>query len=59
MTSEFSAAGINQTRHRVILNVTTDVYVIMNGNNTSTQVENSFIIAETVLLGTVPLAYSS
>lgn len=59
VTSDFSAVGINQTRHRVIMNITTHVNVIMNGNNTSTVVENSFIIAETVLLGTVPLAYCS
>ena len=58
VTSEFSQAGINQTRHRVIMNITTHVNVIMSGNNTSTTVENSVIIAETVLLGSVPLAYS-
>ncbi|MBQ7580241.1 MAG: sporulation protein YunB [Clostridia bacterium] len=57
--SEFSEAGINQTRHRVLLQIKTDVHIIMNGNNTSTVVENSFIIAETVLLGGVPLAFSS
>ena len=59
VTSEFSEAGINQTRHRIIMKITTHVNVIMNGNNTSTVDENSVIIAETVLLGTVPLAYSA
>ena len=59
VTSEFSDAGINQTRHRVILNIITHIHIIMNGRDTSTKVENNIIIAETILLGNVPLAYSS
>ena len=54
ITSEFEDAGINQTRHKMMLNLTGNVYVIIPGYNTATQVTTSFCIAETVIVGTVP-----
>lgn len=59
VTSEFSAAGINQTRHKVYINIETKLNIIMNGRTTSTKVDNKIIIAETLLVGKVPLSYSS
>ena len=59
VTSDFTAVGINQTRHTVYLSIKNEIHIIMNGNATSTYVTNKIIIAETILLGNVPYVYSS
>ena len=56
--NQFEAAGINQTRHQINIFIKTDIYIIMYGNNTSTSVENNIAIAETIIIGNVPYAYS-
>lgn len=57
--NSFSAAGINQTHHQIVLKVKTSVYVIIPGNNTSTNVETDFVVAETVIVGMVPEAFTN
>lgn len=56
--NDFETAGINQTRHQMILDIKTRVYVIMQSGNISTEVTNSIIVAETVIVGAVPEIYS-
>jgi len=58
LTNEFSSAGINQTRHQILLNVDVSVSVLLPGFRTSTKVSNSFAIAETVIVGSVPDSYT-
>lgn len=52
--STFESAGINQTRHRITLNVGASVYSFLPGFDTTTEVNTSVLIAETVIVGTVP-----
>ena len=56
--NEFSSAGINQTKHRIVLNVDVRVSVLLPGIKTSTTVSNSYVIAETVIVGSVPDTYT-
>lgn len=56
--NDFETAGINQTRHQIILKVKTKIYIIMQSGNITTETENSIIIAETVIVGEVPEIYS-
>ncbi len=56
--SEFIAAGINQTRHRLILEVKTKVFAAVPTAHTSVTVDSSFIITESILLGKIPDAYT-
>lgn len=56
--NDFETAGINQTRHQIILKVTTKIYIIMQSGNITTETENSIIAAETVIVGEVPEIYS-
>ena len=56
--NDFQTAGINQTRHQMILNVDTKIYVIMQSGNISTEISNSIVVAETVIVGDVPEIYS-
>lgn len=56
-SSVFSAAGINQTRLQIRLDVTTYVWVIIASFASSTKVTSSYIVSETVVVGTVPNTY--
>ena len=49
--STFESAGINQTRHRITLNVGASVYSFLPGFDTTTKVNTSVLIAETVIVG--------
>lgn len=52
--STFESAGINQTKHRIVLNIHTSVYSFLPGFDTTTEVETSIPVAETVIVGEVP-----
>ncbi len=56
--SVLQAAGINQTAHRIVLNIKTTVFLAVPTAYTSVEVETSFIIAESILLGKIPDAYT-
>ena len=53
-TSNFTEAGINQTRHQLIMNVSVDVSVLVLGVTTSFTVSSQVVVAETVIVGQVP-----
>ena len=55
--SEFSSAGINQTRHQVLLDVSVEVILLLSGEQTRERVEGSVCVAETILVGKVPQTY--
>ena len=54
----FSSAGINQTRHQILLNVNVNVSILLPGFRTSTKVSNEISVAETVIVGSVPENYT-
>jgi len=54
----FSSAGINQTRHQILLDVTVNVSILLPGFRTSTKVSNEISVAETVIVGSVPENYT-
>ena len=56
--SEFVAAGINQTKHRLYLEVVTDVLTLIPGYPVETTVNTSFLIAETIIVGDVPTLFA-
>ena len=56
--NKFTSAGINQTRHQIMLNVDVYVSVLLPGFTTATKVSNSFTVAETVSVGAVPDTYT-
>lgn len=59
ITSEFQSAGINQTLHQMMLKVTTEVYMLIPGSQNSVQVSTDYCLAETILVGEVPDAYTN
>ena len=56
--NQFSSAGINQTRHRIILDVDVHVSILLPGLTTYTKVSNEISVAETVIVGGVPGTYT-
>jgi len=55
--SELATAGINQTEHRLVLEVVVDIDVLVPWGQMSTQTVTEVIIAETVIVGNVPNMY--
>ena len=57
LKSEFVAAGINQTSHRVYLQIKCKVVILTPFNQVEEEIENQVLIAEAVILGNVPSSY--
>lgn len=55
--NELISAGINQTKHQIILVVTVDIDILVPWDILSTQVVSDVLIAETVIVGKVPETY--
>lgn len=54
----FTAAGINQTKHQIMLVVDVSVGILLPGFSTGTRVSSRFNVAETVIVGGVPENYT-
>lgn len=57
--SEFRSAGINQTLHRINLKLTATVRVILPGQSHTLSVDAEAPIAESIIVGDVPQAYTN
>ena len=56
-TSDFSQAGINQTLHQLVMEVSVDVAVLVLAKTESFTVTSEVVVAETVIVGDVPETY--
>lgn len=52
--SLFESAGINQTRHKILVNVKTNLKIILPLNFKEVEVINQIPISDTVIVGEVP-----
>lgn len=58
-SSKFESAGINQTRHQIMIDVTSDIYIISSkGSAGKITVTTSVCAAETLIVGEVPSVYA-
>ena len=55
--SDFQAAGINQTIHRIIMQVQVDVTVLVLRQAQTFTVASEVVVAETIIVGDVPETY--
>ena len=53
----FTAAGVNQTLHRVSLDITATIYLFLPGEILPVSVSSSICVAETVIVGETPDTY--
>ncbi|WP_325200073.1 sporulation protein YunB [Oscillibacter sp.] len=56
--NEFTSAGINQTKHQIVLNIDVAVSILLPGFSAATTVSNAVTVAETVIVGSVPDTYT-
>ena len=57
--NNFISAGINQTRHQIMLDIKTKVFAMAPGHRVSTEVTTNFLLAETIIVGDVPDAFTN
>ena len=55
--NDLVSAGINQTKHRVVLELRVDVDVLLPWEILSTQIVSDILVAETLVVGSVPETY--
>ena len=59
LSNSFLSAGINQTIHRMMLNIDATVCVVLPDYSTTRSISTQFCIAETVIVGYVPDFYAN
>lgn len=52
--TEFEACGINQTRHKVYLQLTASIRIVIPTGAKTTQVSANMLVAESIIVGSVP-----
>lgn len=57
LESEFKAQGINQTLHRIYLNLVCEVTILTPYDTINQKIENQVLLAESVIVGNVPSSY--
>ena len=55
--SEFKEAGINQTLHRLYLDIKCQVLILTPFENIQDEIENQVVLAEEIIVGTLPNSY--
>lgn len=55
--SKFTTAGINQTNHRIYLNVTSNISVILPTDSKLVKTSTQVMICESIIIGEVPETY--
>lgn len=55
--SQFTEAGINQTKHTILIEIISDVSVIMPGVNATIQTVTDVVLCENIIVGKVPDTY--
>ncbi len=56
--NEFISAGINQTKHQIVLKIDVAISILLPGFSTAVVVSNEVTVAETVIVGSVPDTYA-
>ena len=55
--SKFISAGINQTQHKIYLNVSSAINVILPFNNMNVKTSSDVLLCESVIIGDIPDTY--
>lgn len=56
-STEFEAAGINQTRHKIYLSLQTTVRLVIPSGAKQVSLESQVLVAESIIVGDVPGTY--
>ncbi len=58
IVSEFTEAGLNQTRHRIVIHIEVTADAVIPGFTSRVPVSASIVAAETIIVGKIPDAYT-
>lgn len=56
--NDFSDAGINQTIHRIYVELSVEITIMTAGRTETLEVDSEYCLAETVIVGDVPESYT-
>ena len=56
-TSEFESAGINQTKHKILMTIVSNVSVVMPDSNKRVATSTEVLLCESVIIGKIPDTY--
>ncbi len=59
LVNRFDSAGINQTRHQIVIDFKVSMFAILAPFTTHVEVRSSIVIAETIIVGGVPDTYAN
>lgn len=57
-SNDFTEAGINQTRHRIIIDFEVEIDMLIPGGTVRENIDTSVVVAETVIVGAVPNTFA-
>ena len=55
--TEFEAAGINQTRHKIYLVLNASIRILIGSSSQTVEISSQVLISETIIIGDVPQSY--
>ena len=58
-TSNFESAGINQTKHQIVMELNIHIYTYLSGAKAGADLTSSVPIAETVIVGETPQFFAT
>lgn len=58
-TDLFESAGVNQTRHKIMLDVTVEMYVVFSGMVETVTYKSNVCVAESILVGVTPSTFAN
>ncbi len=58
LSHRFDSAGINQTRHQIMLRLDANIIAVLPGYTTETEVSTDLLLAETVIVGASPDSFT-
>lgn len=57
-TDIFESAGVNQTRHKIMIETTVEMYVIFGGKVTTVSYTSNTCVAESIIVGVAPNTFA-
>lgn len=58
-SNEFHSAGINQTKHQIMLELSVQVSILLPGHQTQETITTQMLVAETIIVGDVPNTFGT
>lgn len=58
-TDIFEAAGVNQTRHKIMLEIKVSMYILFGGKMTEVEYKSNICVAESIIIGATPSTFAN